>query len=160
MNLAALIYEFFDLDQGCKVSLSEILTRPGGAQSPQSRSGRKRAKASNLKTLPFSYSQRKRPGWHGNCSSHRDHEIRRYSMSPAAETEFLRLLKKDINCFERIVESFEELVPHLSAPIQDQWRLQAQSRRTFTMELMILLEKAERYSGSPATARGSFNLSS
>lgn len=69
-------------------------------------------------------------------------------MSPAAETEFLRLLKKDINCFERIVEAFEELIPYLSAPIQDQWRLQAQSRRNFAMELMILLDKAEQFSGS------------
>lgn len=74
-------------------------------------------------------------------------------MSALAETEFVRLLKKDISYFERIVESFEELVPHVSAPVQDQWRLQAQSRRHFALELMILLEKAEQLSESSATAR-------
>ncbi|MFY9911047.1 MAG: hypothetical protein WCF22_12945 [Candidatus Sulfotelmatobacter sp.] len=74
-------------------------------------------------------------------------------MSAIAEAEFLRLLKKDISYFERIVEVFEELVPHLSAPLQDQWRLQAQSRHNFAVELMILLEKAERFSESPASAR-------
>jgi hypothetical protein len=74
-------------------------------------------------------------------------------MSPVAEAEFLRLLKKDISYFESVVETFEDLVPHLSAPVQDQWRLQAQSRSNFALELMILLEKAEQFSGSPAPAR-------
>ena len=70
-------------------------------------------------------------------------------MCAIADAEFLRLLKRDIDHFERMVEVFEDLLPHLSAPVQDQWRLQAQSRRYFTLELMILLEKAEQFS-SPA----------
>jgi hypothetical protein len=74
-------------------------------------------------------------------------------MSALAESEFVRLLKKDISYFEQIIETFEELVPHLSAPLQDQWRLQAQSRRVFALDLMILLETAEQFSESPATAR-------
>ncbi|MFY9741976.1 MAG: hypothetical protein WA824_03030 [Candidatus Sulfotelmatobacter sp.] len=74
-------------------------------------------------------------------------------MSALAEAEFVRLLKKDISYFERIVESFEELIPHLSSSVQDQWRLQAQSRRTFAIDLLILLEKAEQFSESSATAR-------
>jgi hypothetical protein len=74
-------------------------------------------------------------------------------MSALADTEFLRLLKKDIDYFERTVELFEDLVPRLSAPVQDQWRLQAQSRRNFTLELMILLEKAEQFAGSPMASR-------
>jgi hypothetical protein len=69
-------------------------------------------------------------------------------MSAIAEAEFLRLLRKDIDYFERTLESFEELIPHLSAPVQDQWRLQAQSRRNHTIELMILLEKAEQFASS------------
>jgi hypothetical protein len=69
-------------------------------------------------------------------------------MSAIAEAEFLRLLRKDIDYFERTLESFEELVPYLSAPVQDQWRLQAQSRRNHTLELMILLEKAEEFASS------------
>jgi hypothetical protein len=64
-------------------------------------------------------------------------------MSAVAEAEFLRLLKKDIENFERTVDLFEELIPHLSASVQDQWRLQAQSRKNFVLELVILLEKAE-----------------
>lgn len=64
-------------------------------------------------------------------------------MSALAEAEFLRLLKKDIDYFERTVDLFEELIPYLSAPLQDQWRLQAQSRKNFALELVILLEKAE-----------------
>jgi hypothetical protein len=74
-------------------------------------------------------------------------------MAPVAEAEFLRLLKKDISYFEWVVEVFEELIPHLSAPVQDQWRLQATSRRNFARDLMILLEKAEQFSGSPAPVR-------
>jgi hypothetical protein len=72
-------------------------------------------------------------------------------MSAIAEAEFLRLLRKDIDYFERTMESFEELIPYLSAPVQDQWRLQAQSRRNHTLELMILLDKAEQFASSPAT---------
>jgi hypothetical protein len=64
-------------------------------------------------------------------------------MSAVAEAEFLRLLKKDIDYFEQTVDLFEELIPHLSAAVQDQWRLQAQSRKNFALELVILLEKAE-----------------
>jgi hypothetical protein len=64
-------------------------------------------------------------------------------MSALAEAEFLRLLKKDIDYFEQTVDLFEELIPYLSAPVQDQWRLQVQSRKNFALELMILLEKAE-----------------
>jgi hypothetical protein len=66
----------------------------------------------------------------------------------AADTEFLRLLKKDIDYFERAIERFEELVPRVSAPIQDQWRLQATVRRNFAMELEILLDKAEECGGA------------
>jgi hypothetical protein len=72
-------------------------------------------------------------------------------MSALADAEFLRLLKKDIDYFERTVELFEDLIPRLSAPVQDQWRLQAQSRRNYALELMILLEKAEQFAGSVLT---------
>ena len=61
----------------------------------------------------------------------------------ANDVEFLRLLKNDIDYFTRAVERFESLVPRVCAPVQDQWRLQAQSRRNFAMELEILLDKAE-----------------
>jgi hypothetical protein len=64
-------------------------------------------------------------------------------MSAASDGEFLRLLKKDIDYFERAVVRFEDLIPRVCAPLQDQWRLQAQCRRHFTMELEILMEKAE-----------------
>jgi hypothetical protein len=74
-------------------------------------------------------------------------------MSALADAEFLRLLKKDIDYFERTVELFEDLIPRLSAPVQDQWRLQAQSRRNFALELMILLEKAEQFAGSPMASQ-------
>jgi hypothetical protein len=73
-------------------------------------------------------------------------------MSAFADAEFLRLLKKDIEYFERTAEEFEELVPHVSAPVQDQWRLQAQSRRNFALELVILMEKAEQFAIAPARA--------
>ena len=73
-------------------------------------------------------------------------------MSSIADAEFLRLLKNDIDYFERTVERFEELIPHMSAPVQDQWRLQAQSRRNFALELVILLEKAEQFASSTAGA--------
>ena len=64
-------------------------------------------------------------------------------MSAVSDGEFLRLLKKDIEYFERAVERFEDLIPRVCAPVQDQWRLQAQSRRNFALELEILLDKAE-----------------
>ncbi len=64
-------------------------------------------------------------------------------MSAVGDGEFLRLLKNDIEYFGRAVERFENLVPRVSAPIQDQWRLQAQARRNFAMDLEILLQKAE-----------------
>jgi hypothetical protein len=74
-------------------------------------------------------------------------------MSALAEAEFLRLLKKDIDYFEQTVDQIEELIPHLSAPLQDQWRLQAQSRKNFALELVILLEKAE-HSAKSTTVGG------
>ena len=64
-------------------------------------------------------------------------------MSAEDNREFLRLLKKDIEYFERAIGRFEDLIPRVSAPVQDQWRLQAQARRNFALELEILLEKAE-----------------
>jgi hypothetical protein len=64
-------------------------------------------------------------------------------MSAEGNREFLRLLKKDIEYFERAIVRFEDLIPRVSAPVQDQWRLQAQARRNFALELEILLEKAE-----------------
>ena len=64
-------------------------------------------------------------------------------MSAVSDGEFLRLLKKDIEYFERAVERFEDLIPRVCAPVQDQWRLQAQTRRNFALELEILLEKAQ-----------------
>jgi len=70
-----------------------------------------------------------------------------------ADTEFLRLLKKDVDYFERAVERFEELVPRVSAPIQDQWRLQATVRRNFAMELEILSDKAEECASASAAPR-------
>ncbi len=71
----------------------------------------------------------------------------------AADTEFLRLLKKDIDYFERAIERFEDLIPRASAPIQDQWRLQATVRRNFGMELEILLDKAEECTYASAAPR-------
>jgi hypothetical protein len=64
-------------------------------------------------------------------------------MSAVGDGEFLRLLKKDIEYFESAVERFENLIPRVCAPVQDQWRLQAQTRRNFALELEILLDKAE-----------------
>src|SRR5260370_2705812 len=46
--------------------------------------------------------------------------VRRCFMS-TADTEFLRLLHKDVDYFERAVERFVDLVPRVSAPIQDPW---------------------------------------
>jgi hypothetical protein len=64
-------------------------------------------------------------------------------MAAVSDGEFLRLLKKDIDYYERAVKRFEDLIPRVCAPVQDQWRLQAQSRRNFALELEILLEKAQ-----------------
>ena len=65
-------------------------------------------------------------------------------MSAITNTEFLRLLRKDLDYFRRAIERFENLVPNVCAPVQDQWRLQAQARKNFSLELEILLDKAER----------------
>ena len=65
-------------------------------------------------------------------------------MSAIGDAEFIRLLKKDIDYFGRAVERFENLIPRVCAPVQDQWRLQAQARRNFVMDLEILLDKAEQ----------------
>jgi hypothetical protein len=64
-------------------------------------------------------------------------------MSAIGNAEFLRLLKKDIDYFMSSIERFEDLIPRVCSPVQDQWRLQAQTRRNFAVELEILLEKAE-----------------
>ena len=72
-------------------------------------------------------------------------------MSAVSDGEFLRLLKKDIEYLERAVERFENLIPQVCAPVQDQWRLQAQTRKDFAFELEILLEKTEHcVNGYPA----------
>jgi hypothetical protein len=65
-------------------------------------------------------------------------------MSAITDTEFLRLLRKDVDYFRRAIERFENLVPNVCAPVQDQWRLQAQARKNFSLELEILLDKAEQ----------------
>ncbi len=65
-------------------------------------------------------------------------------MSAVSDAEFVRLLKKDVDYFTRALERFENLIPDVCAPVQDQWRLQAQSRKDFALELEILLDKAER----------------
>jgi hypothetical protein len=64
-------------------------------------------------------------------------------MSGSGDLEFLRLLKKDVDYFTQAISRFEDLIPGVCASVQDQWRLQAQSRRNFALELEILLEKAE-----------------
>ena len=64
-------------------------------------------------------------------------------MSVISDKEFLRLLQMDVDYFAQAVNRFEELVPRVCASLQDQWRLQAQSRRNFTFELQILMQKAE-----------------
>jgi hypothetical protein len=68
--------------------------------------------------------------------------------SPIGDAEFLRLLKEDIEYYESAVQRFEDLIPHVSAPIQDQWRLQAQVRRNFALELEILYAKAQVCAGA------------
>jgi hypothetical protein len=65
-------------------------------------------------------------------------------MSTISDAEFVRLLKKDVDYFTRALEHFENLIPSVCAPVQDQWRLQAQARKDFALELEILLDRAER----------------
>jgi hypothetical protein len=65
-------------------------------------------------------------------------------MSAITDTEFLRLLRQDVEYYKRAIERFEGLIPSVCAPVQDQWRLQAQSRKNFAMELEILMQKAEQ----------------
>jgi hypothetical protein len=65
-------------------------------------------------------------------------------MPATSDVEFFKLLKKDIDYFTRALERFEDLIPRVCAPVQDQWRLQAQARKNFTLDLRILLDKAER----------------
>lgn len=65
-------------------------------------------------------------------------------MSATGDEEFFKLLKKDIDYFTRALERFEDLIPRVCAPVQDQWRLQAQARKNFALDLRILLDKAER----------------
>jgi hypothetical protein len=74
-------------------------------------------------------------------------------MSAIGDEEFLRLLKKDVDYFTHAVERFEELVPKVCASLQDQWRLQAQSRRNFALELEILLDKAEECVSAPLAGK-------
>jgi hypothetical protein len=62
-------------------------------------------------------------------------------MAAVCDAEFLRLLRKDIDYFTAAMQRFEELIPRVSAPIQDQWRLHAQSRYNVALELEVLLEK-------------------
>lgn len=65
-------------------------------------------------------------------------------MSSMTDAEFLRLVKKDLDYFTRAIERFENLIPSVCAPVQDQWRLQAQARKNFALDLEILLDKAEQ----------------
>jgi len=69
-------------------------------------------------------------------------------MSANGDAEFLRLLKNDVDYFSLAVVRFEDLIPRVCASIQDQWRLQAQARRNFALELEILLERAEECVGA------------
>lgn len=62
----------------------------------------------------------------------------------ASDAEFVRLLRKDVDYFTTALERFENLIPNVCASVQDQWRLQAQSRKYFALELEILLKKAEQ----------------
>jgi len=75
-------------------------------------------------------------------------------MSAGRDAEFLRLLEKDIDYFDRAIDRFEDLIPRVCAEVQDQWRLQAQSRRDFALELQILLEKTERCVAASAGRHG------
>ena len=53
-------------------------------------------------------------------------------------------LRRTWTTTRRALERFENLIPDVCAPVQDQWRLQAQARKNFALELEILLDKAER----------------
>ena len=64
-------------------------------------------------------------------------------MSTLPDTEFLRLLKKDLDYFTHALERFEGLLPDVCSAVQDQWRLQAQARKNFTLDLELLVQKAE-----------------
>jgi len=72
-------------------------------------------------------------------------------MAAPSDQEFLRLLQKDIDYYARALERFEEMIPRVSSTLQDQWRLQAQARRNFALELDILLEKAQIAAAAPVT---------
>jgi hypothetical protein len=76
-------------------------------------------------------------------------------MSASTDAEFLRLLKKDLDYFKRAIERFEDLIPRVCAPVQDQWRVQAQTRKDFALELTILLDKAEQCVGASLSAAAS-----
>ena len=65
-------------------------------------------------------------------------------MSTSTDAEFLRLLREDLDYFKGAIERFEDLIPRVCAPVQDQWRLQAQARKNFALDLAILLDKAEQ----------------
>jgi hypothetical protein len=65
-------------------------------------------------------------------------------MPATSDTEFLQLLKKDLDYFRQALQRFENLIPDVCAPVQDQWRLQAQARKNFSLDLEILLDKAEK----------------
>jgi hypothetical protein len=73
-------------------------------------------------------------------------------MSALGDAEFLRLLKEDIDYFTGAVQRFEDLIPRVCSSVQDQWRLQAQTRRNFAVELEILLDKAEHCVGASVNA--------
>ena len=86
---------------------------------------------------------------HSACSEvHPACELGGVCMSTSTDAEFLRLLKKDLDYFKGAIERFEDLIPSVCAPVQDQWRLQAQARKNFAFELTILLDKAERCVGA------------
>jgi hypothetical protein len=72
-------------------------------------------------------------------------------MSAASDREFLRMLEKDIDYYAQALERFEDMIPRVSSTLQDQWRLQAQARRNFALELDILLEKAQFAARVPVT---------
>ena len=57
--------------------------------------------------------------------------------------QFIELLKQDIEQFETAAMRIEELLPHLGAELQEQWKLTAKARRSMSTELRMLLQKAE-----------------
>jgi hypothetical protein len=80
-------------------------------------------------------------------------------MSALGDAEFLRLLKEDIDYFTGAVQRFEDLIPRVCSSVQDQWRLQAQTRRNFAVELEILLDKAEHCVGASLNDKKNNNQS-